>query len=91
MLRALFYVLLLIPTIVWIILVIPVYVPTLNLPDYSSSIVYAIVTASPLVGGDISIFGEVTPIILAGLTIALMPKSHEINYFAIFTLQFCSQ
>ena len=79
----LFYILLLIPIILWIIVVIPAYASALRLPDYSTEIVYATVSASPFVGGDISIFGEVTPIILAGLILALMPKSSEINYFAI--------
>jgi hypothetical protein len=52
-------------------------------PEISSAIVYSIVTASPLVGGDISIFGEVTPIILAGGIIALLPNSeHGSNMFA---------
>lgn len=41
-------------------------------------------SASPLVGGDISLFGEITPVVMAGLIIALMPKTSSVNYIAAF-------
>jgi hypothetical protein len=73
------YGLLSIPIIAWAMLVLPNYA-TIFLPDtfpnayiLSTVVVKAIVTVSPLVIGDISIFGEITPIILAGAIITLLP------------------
>jgi hypothetical protein len=77
-----FYLLLCIPILAWASVVLPTYF--LNTLDIAVGLVYAIVTVSPVVGGDFSIFGELTPIVLAGSIIALMPKSqNEINYFAV--------
>jgi hypothetical protein len=44
-------------------------------PEISSAVLYGIVVVSPLVGGDMSIVGEITPMILAGASIALLPNS----------------
>jgi hypothetical protein len=68
-----FYAFLVLPIALWALLVLPVYLA--NIPDLASAIVYAVVAVSPIVGGDVSIFGEITPVILAGAIIALMPSS----------------
>jgi hypothetical protein len=77
------YGLLTIPILVWALLVLP-NDATLYAPDrfpsaymISGSVVQAIVGASPLVASDISIFGEITPIIMAGAIIALLRSSRE--------------
>jgi hypothetical protein len=77
----LFYLLLCLPIVVWALIVLPVYAS--SLPDWSSNLVAALVAASPIIGGDVSIFGELTPMILAGLIIGIAPASKDINYFAV--------
>jgi hypothetical protein len=80
---AAFYVLLLVPLVLWVLLVVPVAFS--SDPTLSDNLVYGIVSISPIVSGDLSIFGEVTPVVLAGAIIALMPNSKsEIRPVAIF-------
>jgi hypothetical protein len=87
---AAFYLLLCIPIVVWAAVVIPNYLSFLDSVNYSAAIVAAAVAVSPVVGGDISVFGEVTPVILAGSIIALMPaQAQNVNYAAI-GLALCS-
>jgi uncharacterized membrane protein len=69
---AAFYGLLSLPIVFWALVVLPNYF--FDLSPISTGMVYAAVTASPLIGGDVSIFGEVTPMLLAGAIIALIPK-----------------
>jgi hypothetical protein len=77
-----FYFLLSLPILAWALVVVPNHL--FGLADISLAIVYAAVTVSPLVGGDVSIFGEVTPVLLAGAILALTPKSKgRINVLAI--------
>lgn len=78
-----FYMLLLLPILFWAVLVLPIYL--LPNSEASTLILSSVVDASKLVGGDISLFGEVTPVILAGAIIALSPSSKQnINLLAIF-------
>jgi hypothetical protein len=80
---AAFYGLLSVPIILWAILVLPIYFSAG--PDLSSNLVYGIVAVSPIVGGDVSLFGEVTPVVLAGAIIALLPNTkQDIKLIAIF-------
>jgi hypothetical protein len=79
-----FFGLLSIPILAWVVLVLPNYV-TILLPNsfpnaymISSGFMKALVSVSPLVTGDISVFGEITPIILAGALIALLPDSRGV-------------
>jgi hypothetical protein len=60
------------PIIVWIAIVIPFWAGD---ADFPAGLVSAIVTAAPLIAGDISVVGEMTPGILAGFIIALLPSS----------------
>lgn len=77
-----FYACLSIPIIAWALIVLPNYLLTGT--DVSTAMVYAVITLSPVIGGDFSIFGEITPMILAGSIIALMPQAKDdINYSAI--------
>jgi hypothetical protein len=77
-----FYFLLLVPIFVWTLVVVPNYYSSSNLADFSATVVAFAVAISPVVGGDVSLFGEVTPIVLAGSIIILMPQSTKINYVA---------
>lgn len=77
-----FYSLLCLPILAWAAIVLPNDLTFIN-PDLSTTVVSYAVALSPVVGGDISIFGEVTPIVLAGLIITLAPKSDRINYLAV--------
>lgn len=80
---AAFYGLLSLPIILWAVLFLPIYI--LPSSDLSTHILSSIVDASKIIGADISIFGEVTPAILAGAIIALSPGSKQnINLAAIF-------
>jgi hypothetical protein len=77
-----FYGLLGLPIIAWVVGVILFNV------NYSalSSLLFTIVTVSPIVAGDISLVGEITPIALALSLIALAPTSRrEINIVPIAT------
>jgi hypothetical protein len=81
-----FYALLSIPIVIWVIFVLPNSVVTFFPNAYliSTAAVQAAVSASPLIAGDISIFGELSPIILAGSIIALLPDSHgRLNVYAL--------
>jgi ABC-type Na+ efflux pump permease subunit len=77
-----FYFLLCVPILAWAIVVLPNDFSLLN-PDLSGAAVSYAVALSPVVGGDVSIFGEVTPVVLASLIIALVPQSNKTNYFAV--------
>jgi hypothetical protein len=76
-----FYALLLLPALVWAAIALPEYL--FNSPELSSAVTHLLVAASPVVSKDISIFGEVTPVILAGAIIALLPKTPGSNIAAI--------
>jgi hypothetical protein len=81
-----FYALLSIPIVIWAIFVLPNSVVSFFPNAYliSRTAVQAVVSASPLVAGDISLFGEFSPIILAGSIIALIPDSHgRLNVYAL--------
>jgi hypothetical protein len=80
---AVFYLSLFFPILIWAAIVLPNYI--INSSGISTAVIYSIVSVSPLVGGDISLFGEITPVILAGLIITLLPASKDgTNYLAIF-------
>jgi hypothetical protein len=66
-----FYSILSLPIIVWTAIVIPFWAGD---TDFPAALVSAIVKAAPLIAGDISVVGEITPGILAGLIIALLPS-----------------
>jgi hypothetical protein len=78
-----FYALLLLPALVWAAITLPEYV--FDSPELPSAVTHLLVTASPIVSKDISIFGEVTPVILAGAIIALLPKTRG-SYIAAIIL-----
>lgn len=75
------YALMCAPLLFWALLVVPEYASVewpdrFSFGDYVSSvIVRAVVYAAPLISGDISIFGEITPVLFAGAIIALLPPS----------------
>jgi hypothetical protein len=69
--------------ILWALLVLPISLSTI--PELSNKLVYAIVAVSPIVGGDVSLFGELTPVVLAGAIIALLPNTkQDIKLIEIF-------
>jgi hypothetical protein len=76
--QVLFYLLLSLPVVLWAGIVLPFN----SWPDISAAVVYWIVAAFPLVTSDISIFGEITPVILAGAIIALRPSTTLSNIIA---------
>jgi hypothetical protein len=76
-----FYLLLLSPIFIWALIVAPGWV--FDDPELPKKLTYALVFVSPVVSGDISIFGQVTPVILAGAIISLLPKKDGINFSAI--------
>jgi hypothetical protein len=77
-----FYGLLAVPILAWMGIVLPNFFYESGV-GISATMINAAVTLSPVVGGDLSIFGEVTPVILAGSIIALMPTSKDVKYLAV--------
>lgn len=77
-----FYSLLSLPICVWGLMVLP-NAGAESSSQISSAIIKTIVAMSPIVGGDLSIFGEVTPVLLAGSIIALAPNASNRNYYAL--------
>jgi hypothetical protein len=77
-----FYCLLAVPILAWMGIVLPnfLYEPAVG---FSAAMITTAVAISPVVGGDLSIFGEITPVVLAGSVIALMPKSQDSKYLAV--------
>jgi hypothetical protein len=78
---AAFYFLLSIPVLGWASLVLPYYTAhetiTLN-------IIQLLVGSSPVVAGDLSLFGEITPALIAGGIIAIMPtSSYSVKVIAV--------
>jgi hypothetical protein len=71
-----------VPILAWILIVLPNFFYESGV-GISATLLSAAVGLSPVVGSDLSIFGEVTPVILAGSIIALMPKSEEVKYLAV--------
>jgi len=87
---AAFYFLLCVPIAIWGVVVLPNLFSFNEFVNYSATLVASAVAISPVVGGDISVFGEITPVVLAGAIVALMPAQAErINYAAI-GLALCS-
>jgi len=67
-----FYSVLSLPIIAWGLIVLPWWLKSYEIP---AAVVYAAIMATPLIAGDMSIVGEITPVILAGAIIALLPNS----------------
>jgi hypothetical protein len=71
------------PVLMWALLYVPDFA-SVEWPDrfsfgydISNAIVQSIVYAAPLISGDISVFGEITPVLFAGAIIALLPPSKD--------------
>ena len=67
--------LLLIPILAWAIIVLPHYLNIME--EYSAVLVYMIVSISPEIADDISIFGEAAPAILAAYIITSVNSSES--------------
>ena len=80
--RIFFYGLLILPIIAWAILVIPHYV--FGADEVSAAVVGAVAYVSPIITGDLSLFGELTPAILATAIITLLPSGNtKVSLLAI--------
>ena len=73
--RIAFYLCLFIPIAGWAAVVLPTYFGRFE--DLPYIIVKTCIDLSPVVAGDLSLFGEITPVVLAGAIIALMPPAKQ--------------
>lgn len=70
-----FYFALMLPIVAYILIVVPSAFDETHI--ISQGVLDIILRISPILGSDLSIFGEVTPFLLAGSIIALMPIDDE--------------
>jgi|SRR5216684_368889 hypothetical protein len=78
------YVLLSLPILAWAVVVLPGWF--LNDSTFSSQITYALVVASPVISGDLSVVGDFTPAAMAAAIIALLPGEKDKIHYATFVL-----